>query len=120
MIVVDLRFSRKSIFSLVVLAFLSTCLTLYTVAAYNVARHVTERDGTVYWRDSKGGSFFPWPTRPSGVGAAVLIPMIDEVDLAIYTYLIKSWVLVGIKALLWVVTVLYILRLANRLYRSPT
>ena len=116
---VDLRFDRKSIFLLVVLASLSTCLTLYTVSAYNVARHVTERDGTVCWRDSLCGSFFPWPTRPSGIAAAVLMPMIDEVDLAIYTYLIKSGVLVGTTVLLWVVMVLCILRLANRLYRSP-
>lgn len=115
MIVVDLRFGRKSIFLLVVLASLSTCLTLYTVAAYNVARHVIEMDGTVYWRDSMGGSFFPWPTRPSGVSAPVLMRMIDDVDLAVYIYLIKSWVLVGIMALLWLGMFLYVLRLTNRL-----
>ena len=116
---VDLRFSRKSISLLVLLTALSTWFTLYTVAAYNVARYVTEMDGIIYWPDSRGGSFFPWPTRPSGSSLPVLMPIIDEVDLAIYTHLIKSWILVGITALLLVGTFLYILRLAIRTSHSP-
>ncbi len=116
---VGLRFSRKSIFSLAILGTISTCLTLYTVAAYNVARCVIEMDDTVYWPDSRGGSFFPWPTRPRGAHLPVLMPIVDEVDLAIYTHLIKSWILVVITALLWVGTFLYILRFASRTSHSP-
>jgi len=44
-----------------------------------------------------------------------LAPRLNELDKFIYLYLIKSWVLVGVTVLLWIVMFLYILRLVCRL-----
>jgi len=53
-------------------------------------------------------------------GMLEILSEMNGVDKFIYLYLIKSWALVGVTILLWIVMVLYVLRLANRLYRSPT
>jgi len=111
-----LRVDKKSGMLLVVLSLVLTYLTLYTANAYSIAPHVLDAD-TPVWRSAPSGSFFPWPKRP---GMLEILSEMNGVDKFIYLYLIKSWALVGVTILLWIVMVLYVLRLANRLYRSPT
>ena len=104
---VDLMVDKKSVIFLVVLGSLSVYVTLYTATAHKVAR-VYEEDGEFFWRGGPSGSFFPWPREPGML--AVLIPL-NEIDLFIYVYLIKSGVLVLVTILLWISLSLYILKL---------
>jgi len=95
---------KKSVLILIVLCIVSAYLTLYTVEAHTVAaRHIYENgwDGITSWRTSPSGSLFPWPKEP---GMLEALSKIDEVDLFIYRYLIKPWVLVGLSILMWIVT----------------
>ena len=118
--VVCLRLGKKSAILLTVSGFVLAYLTLYTVAAYNVARHVYEYEGIVFWRSAPGGSFFPWPREPGaglaleGAGGVFMRVKLNEIDSFIYRYLIKSWVLLGLTILLWVGVSLYILKLVRR------
>jgi type IV secretory pathway TrbD component len=48
---------------------------------------------------------FPWPRGP---GMAEVLSRINDVDLFIYTYLIKTWMLAGLSVLAWVITVLFV------------
>ena len=100
----------KSAVLLIASGFVLTYLTLYAATAQNVARHVYENDGTVVWRSAPSGSFFPWPREP---GMLLILSGMNEVDSFIYTYLIKSWVLVVVTVLLWIVVSLYILTLVR-------
>jgi hypothetical protein len=110
-----LRVDKKSGMLLVVLSLVLTYLTPYTASAYSIAPHVLDAD-TPVWASAPSGSFFPWPKRP---GILEILSEMNGVDKFIYLYLIKSWALVGVAILLWAVMILYILRLANRLYHSP-
>jgi type IV secretory pathway TrbD component len=44
---------------------------------------------------------------------AEVLSRINEVDLFIYTYLIKTWVMAGLSALAWVITVLFVYKAAK-------
>ena len=111
-----LRVDKKSGMLLVVLSLVLTYLTPYTASAYSITPHVLDA-GTPVWRSAPSGSFFPWPKSP---GMLEILSEMNGVDKFIYLYLIKSWALVGVTTLLWIVLVLYILRLSNRLHRSST
>jgi len=100
--------SKKSVSMLIILGLVSACLTLYTVSVYSVARYAIDGD----WRYSPSGSFLPWPRGPGPTRLPVLTKM-NETDLFIYRYLIKSWVLVGVTIILWVVTSLYVLKVTR-------
>ena len=78
---------------------------VHTIAS----RHIYEGpDGNaVAWRTGPSGSLFPWP-RASGM--LEILSRINEVDLFIYKYLIKPWVLVGLSILAWLGTGLFIFR----------
>jgi type IV secretory pathway TrbD component len=39
---------------------------------------------------------------------AEVLSRINDVDLFIYTYLIKTWMLAGLSVLAWVITVLFV------------
>ena len=110
----------RPIVTLVLLLLVSFLATFYTVAAYGVARRVYDLDGTLCWVDSGGGSFFPWPQGPDpGTGIfPVVIPMTNNVDIFIYVYLIKSWVLVAVTVLLWAGFTTYIFMLIRATFQA--
>lgn len=99
---------KKSVIFLVVLGSLSVYVTLYTATAHKVARYVYEEDGKFFWESGPSGSFFPWPREPDMLH--MLTPL-NEIDLFIYVYLIKSGVLVLVTILLWISLSVYILKL---------
>lgn len=99
----NVRISKKSVL-VAVLALISLYLTLYTWKAHSVAaQHICGDPGgtAVTWRTGPSGSLFPWPREP---GMLEILSRINEVDLFIYRYLIKSRVLVGSSILLWICT----------------
>jgi len=96
--------------SVVILWSVSTCLTSYTFRAYTVASNNIYEDpdsGAVAWRTGPSGSLFPWPTEP---GMLEVLSGVGEVDLFIYRYLIKDWALASLLGLVWILTVLFMLR----------
>ncbi len=106
------RFNRL-VLIVVVLALISTYLTVYTFEAHTIAaRHIYEDSESriSYWRSGPSGSLFPWPTRP---GQLEVLTRINEVDLSIYTYLIKTWALIGLSILMWALAGLSITKMAK-------
>ena len=93
---------------LVVLFSITIVFTAYAISAHHVASHIHEIEGHLMWSDFQGGSFFPWPSYPGGIKLPML-SLLSEVDVLYYQLFIKSWVLVGITVLLWVVTVVFLL-----------
>ena len=94
---------------LVALFLITVVFTVYTISAHYVASHIHEIDGTLMWSSIPGGSFFPWPSYPE-VGLLALTP-VNEVDSSYYQSFIKSWILVGITVLLWIVTIVFCIAL---------
>jgi len=93
---------KKSLFVVILLVVFSTYLSLYTVALHIVAaRHIYEDPDSkvVSWRTGPSGSLFPWPKEP---GMLEVLTKLNEVDLVIYRYLVKTLALVGFSILLWV------------------
>lgn len=108
----NMRFNKKLVV-VAVFTLISIYLTLYTWKAHAVAnQHIYEDPGgtVVTWRTGPSGSLFPWPREP---GMLQILSKINEVDLLIYRYLIKSWVLVGLSILLWICTGLLIFRVTE-------
>ncbi len=93
---------KKWALIVIVLCIASAYLTLYTVKAHTItARHIIDNEeGETWWRTTPSGSLFPWPREP---GVFQALSGISEVDLFIYRYLIKPWVLVGLSILMWIV-----------------
>jgi hypothetical protein len=92
----------------IALIFVSTYLSLYAFKAYTAAAlHIYEEleTGKVFWTSGPAGSLFPWPTEP---GMLEILVQVDGVDLFIYVYLIRSWLLTGFPVLSWFVTGLYV------------
>ena len=103
-----MRMERKTLTIAVVLAFIAVYLTLYTIIAHTIAtQHIYEDPNTVVWRTGPSGSLFPWPREP---GMLEILSEINDVDLFIYRYLIKDWVLVGLSILACVGTGLFIFK----------
>jgi hypothetical protein len=102
-----MRFNQKAI----VLFLTAAILTSYTIAIHAIADgHMHEDTVTtlVYWTGGPSGSLFPWPKAP---GMLDIIIQVNEVDLFIYQYLIKTWALAGLSIVVWIITVLYIFRI---------
>lgn len=101
------RFSGRAVLVAIILASVSIYLTIYTFEAYSIASRYISSDsyGAVFWINGPSGSLFPWPRAP---GMAEVLSGINDVDLFIYTYLIKTWMLAGLSALVWVITVLFV------------
>ena len=105
-------FNKKSVAIAIVLVLVSAYLTLYTFKAHTVSmQYIYEDAGNTLWRRGPAGSLFPWPQEP---GMLEIISKIDEVDLFIYSYLIKPGALVGLSILLWFGTGLYTLKIRVR------
>ena len=90
---------------LVALFSITVVFTAYTISAHLVACHIHEREGMLMWSTMPGGSFLPWPSY-SEAGFLISSP-VNEVDSLYYQLFIKSWILVGITVLLWIVTVAF-------------
>ena len=107
-----MRFSSRKVLVTIILASISIYLTIYTFEAHSVASRYISSDshGAVFWINGPSGSLFPWPRGP---GMAEVLSRINEVDLFIYTYLIKTWVMAGLSALAWVITVLFVYKAAK-------
>lgn len=99
------KFNRKSVAGLIPLVLCSIFLTLYAQAAYHVSVFVSAADGSLVWSRTPGGSFFPWPKEP-GLWQ-VFSRTYGTIDYFIYVYLIRSWALAVMVALLWIATVAY-------------
>jgi len=98
--------NKKSVLMLIVLGLASAVLTLYTMSAFDIARYAFDAGGSeLGWLYTPSGSFLPWPKGP---GMAAALSRGNGVDLFIYRYLIKSWILVAITVLLWTATILYL------------
>lgn len=95
---------------LVLLVVLSTYATLYTVAANDLARWGWTCRGTL-----GDATFFPFPTGPRGVLMDVIAKM-SPVDEFIYTYLIKTRILIGISILLWILAAVYFFKVVLPLF----
>ena len=91
--------------TLAVLVSIALIMTAYTVSAYYVASYVSEFPGSgghLFWPDTLGGSFLPWPCRPTGI-AGMMFTELDQEDYFYYNYVIKSGVLIALTLLLWVI-----------------
>ena len=100
---VGLRIST-SIVTLAVLVAVTLVFTAYTLSAYYVASYVYEMDGMLMWHDTLGGSFFPWPHKPTGFVYGFPTEC-DQEDYLYYNYVIRSGVLVVITLLLWSIVI---------------
>ncbi|HEX9862721.1 MAG TPA: hypothetical protein VGB11_05490 [Candidatus Bathyarchaeia archaeon] len=81
---------------------ISIIVTAYTASAYYVASSVYEFNGRLWWPNTLGGSFYPWPYRPTGI-AGFSLTELNQADSDYYRYVIKSGVLVVLTLLLWVI-----------------
>jgi len=100
-----MRPARKRV--AIVIVFISTYLTLYTAMTYIMAmRHIYEdANGGIWWRTTPSGSLFPWPREP---GMLQALSRVDELDLFIHRYLVRSWILIGLSIMTWVGAGLYL------------
>lgn len=104
--------NKKLVLLLIILGLVSTSLTLYTMRAHAVARYAYDDESGFGWRYTPSGSFLPWPKEP---GMATALSEMNETDMIIYRYLVKSWVLVGFAIVLWIITGLYLVKAARLL-----
>ena len=110
----NVKFSKKAVTVVVLSIFIATYLAGYTIMAHTTAaRHIYEDpDGKIVaWRSGPSGSLFPWPREP---GMLEVLTKLNDVDLFIYRYFIKTWVLVGLSILMWAVTGLAIFKIKLR------
>jgi len=91
---------------LAVLVALASYVTLYTVAAYDVARYASRVDGAAYWGCGRDATFFPFPRDPRGVCLLALFKM-NPVDEFIYLYMIETGMLIVISISLWILVAVY-------------
>ena len=99
-----MRFNKKAI----VLFLITAVLTVYTRTIHTLAeRQMLENTITkiVYWTGGPGGSLFPWPKAP---GMLEVLTQVNQVDWFVYQYVIKTWGLVGLSSIMWVITGLYV------------
>ncbi len=102
----NLTYNKRSVLVAIALTAISVYLTLYAWRAHTVAQNIYEDSGgsAVAWKTGPSGSLFPWPREP---GLLQILSNISEVDVFIYNYLIKTWVLVGLSMLMWIVSGLF-------------
>ncbi|MEM3666849.1 MAG: hypothetical protein QW222_07205 [Candidatus Bathyarchaeia archaeon] len=100
-------FKAFRLLPLTLLCILSITITVYTITAYSIAHYVYEEGDNAYWRYTPPGTFLPWPKPP---GILTALSKISEIDLFIYRYLLKTWLMIIITILFWAVTCIYILK----------
>jgi len=100
-------FNKRAVIGTIALIAISMYLAMYAFEAHTIAARYISSDshGAVFWINGPSGSLFPWPREP---GMLEVLSRINDVDLFIYTYLIKTWMLAGLSALAWVITVLFV------------
>jgi hypothetical protein len=100
-------FNKRAVIGTIALIAISMYLAIYTFEAHTIAaRYIsTDLHGAVFWINGPSGSLFPWPREPRMLE---ILSGINDVDLFIYTYLIKTWILVGLSALAWALTALFV------------
>ncbi len=103
---------RKSDTFIILLLAVSIYLTVYAVSAHMVASRIIEINGKAYWRNAPAGSLWPWPNKKDVIGPPVLIEL-NETDSFIYNYLIKTYLLSIICALLWFLAIILIYKIAK-------
>jgi len=102
-----MRFNKKAH----ILFLITTIFIVYTITVHNLAeRQMLENSITkiVYWTGGASGSLFPWPKAP---GMLEVLTQVNQVDLFIYRYLIKNWVLAGFSIVMWIITGFYVFRM---------
>jgi hypothetical protein len=100
-------FNKRAVTGTIALIAISMYLAIYTFEAHTIAaRYIsTDSHNAVFWINGPSGSLFPWPRVP---GMLEILSGINDVDLFIYTYLIRTWILVGLSALAWALTGLFV------------
>lgn len=117
---------RYRVLLLAFLVTLASYVTLYTVAAYDVARYAFREDGAAYWGGVRGATFFPFPRVPRvprNVGLDFMVRM-NPVDEFIYLYMIETGMLTVISISLWILVAVYFSKsilpmLQMKLIRKP-
>jgi len=107
----DETMKKRNVFIILLLA-ASVYLTAYTVSAHMVASRIIEMNGKPCWRNAPAGSLWPWPNKKDAIGSPVLIKL-NETDSFIYNYLIKTYLLSIICALLWFLAIILIYKIAK-------
>ena len=116
-----MKFTKKSkilkpsqLLLLALFCTVSVIVTAYTIQAHSIAnRYIYDSGDEVAWRNSPPGSFFPWPKEPTP-GMLPVLSKINEIDLFIYRYLIRTWLLVIVALSLWIVTCTYIIKRVHK------
>ena len=103
---------KKRIAFIILLLAVSIYLTAYTVSTHMVTSHIIEINGKAYWRNAPAGSLWPWPNKKDVIGPPMLIKL-NETDSFIYNYLIKTYLLSIICALLWFLAIILIYKIAK-------
>jgi hypothetical protein len=98
---VNVKISRKTIITLVILVSIAVILSVYTSSAYHVASYVHEINGALSW-PTPGYTFLPWPTTATGIVPQMIVQL-NQTDLQYYNYIIKSEVLFALTLLLWAI-----------------
>lgn len=97
---------KNAVIVTIIMLVVSIYLSVYTLIVHNLAAsHIYETSEDVYWTSGPPGSLFPWPKEP---GMLEYLPQVDGVDLFVYLYLIKTWLLAGLSGLSWFLTSLYV------------
>lgn len=110
-----MKSSSKWILTAVVLGVISFYITLYTFEAHAIAgNYIIDWNGEKWWRSAPSGSLFPWPREP---GMLMILSKVNELDFFIYVYLIKSYTLVVLTALMWILLGMCLLKVVNHLKR---
>lgn len=106
------QLKRKSFLLLGILILGTLCLNFYVLQAYRVMNYVTQELNAPVWSSSPSGSFFSLPQRPGVLQASSKMNLIDQF---IYSILHSTEMLSLVPIIcLWVVTLLYALRLSTR------
>jgi hypothetical protein len=87
---------------LALLFIVSVVLTVYTASAHYVASYVYELHGHLFWPNTLGGSFTPWPYLPSGI-AGQMLTLLNQIDTQYYIYVIRSGMLFYVTIASWVI-----------------
>ncbi len=64
-----------------------------------------DEEGKLWWITSPAGSLFPWPKKSGMIEA---LSPVNEIDSFIYTYLVRTWMIFGLAAIVWFLTAISI------------
>jgi hypothetical protein len=100
---------RKRIVLTIILVISSIYVTIYSIKAKLVANFFIfeDEEGKIWWRTTPSGSLFPWPIKSGMLEALSEVKIIDSI---IYRDFIKTQILFGLVILLWIITILLILK----------